>query len=439
MRKAFDLRPLDFGDVVSRSFSLFMANFVGYLRWVLLMWLLPMLVVAVLFFFALEPYDWAGSVTRPEPSVFEANRYAVYHWLLSLASLVFAYTTGASGIYYMTARVYVGGNPSLSEVTKAVYARFAHVAGAGFLHVMALLAICVACIMPPILMAQNDSRGGAIALGMLLWLAFIPLILWYYSTFSLNTTVVMLDDADASESFARGARLSKRFRMRLVGLLVVTMLLVGAPGIPGLLSIPAILAESLLAEDAGSPLLGVVVGLAWNAMLLPLFFIPMVVYYFDMRCRKESYDLAVMARNFGIEEGEMQRFGFNPHQGYMPKGWKGERNRRHRNVRKPMQRPAALRHAAAGMPVAQPWGPQPGMPGQFPGAPPQQWGPPQGQWGPPQQQWGPPAGPQQWGPPQGQPQWGPPNQQWQPNPDAPPLPGVRRPPNFPNPGDPRRR
>ncbi|MCA8911692.1 MAG: hypothetical protein KDB82_08295 [Planctomycetes bacterium] len=436
MRKAFDLRPLDFNDVVGRSFSLFMANFVGYLRWMLIMWLLPMLVVAVLFYFALEPFDWAGSTMRPQPSLLEPNHYSVYVWLLHLASVVFAFTTGASGIYYMTSRIYVGDNPSLNSVMRAVYSRFTHVAGTGFVHVMALVAITVGCIAPPVMMGKADSAGGAVLLGLLLWGGFIPIILWYNSTYGLNTVSVMLDDAESMETYGRSAYLTKRFRMRYAGIIFVSVLLVGAPGVPGLLSIPGIVAQNLLVDDAGTPLLGVVVGLMWDALLLPLFFIPPVVYYFDMRCRKESYDLAVMARNFGIAEGEMQRFRFNPHMGYVPKGWKGDPNRRrHKQVRKPNQRPAAVRHANAGMQVAQPWGPQPGMGAGFPGGQPN-WGPPPGQqqWGPPQgppQQWGPPQGPpQQWGPPPGQqwqnPQWGPPN------PNPPSLPGVRRPPNYPN-------
>ncbi|MCA8945230.1 MAG: hypothetical protein KDB29_03310 [Planctomycetes bacterium] len=432
MRKAFDLRPLDFNDVIGRSFSLYTANFVAYLRWFLLMWLLPMMVVAVVFYFALDPYDWSGSLTRPEPSLFEPNRYALYHWILQLSALLFGFTTGASGIYYMTARVYVGGNPTLTEVMRAVYQRFGHVAGTGFLHVCVLIAISVACIMPPILLVGANSKGAGVLLGMVLWCAYVPLILWYYAAYGLNTSTVMLDEAETTESFGRSAYLSKGFRMRVAGILFVTILVVGAPGVPGLLSIPAIVAETMLVNDAGSPLLGVMVGLLSNALLLPLFFIPFVVYYFDMRCRKESYDLAVMARNFGIAEGEMQRFRFNPHLGYVPKGWKGERTRKRKGVRKPNQRPAAVRHAAAGMQMAQPWGPQPGMPGGFPGGA-QQWGPPPA---PPQPQWAPPPG--QWQ----NPQWGPPqspqNPQYQPNPNPPPLPGVRRPISPPNPHDPRR-
>lgn len=434
MRKAFDLRPLDFNDVLGRGFSLFMANFVGCLRWFLVMWLLPMLAVAVLFYFALEPYDWVGSLDRESPSLFEPNRYAIYFWLLKFAGLSLAFSTGASGIYYMTARVYVGGNPSLSEVMRAVYSRFSQVAGIAFLHVMIVGGLTLACWAPPFMLWDSGEKGTAVLLGFLLWSAWLPLLLWYWSVYGLNTPVVMLDDAEATEAFTRSAYLTKRARMRLIGVLVVVTMVVGAPGIPGLLGIPGAVFELLLVKEE-LPLLGVIANVAWDAVLLPLFFTPFVVYYFDMRCRKESYDLAVMARNFGIEEGEMQRYRFNPGLGYTPKGWTGQPGRRRPAVRKPVQRPAAVRHASAGMPVApidfahgaQPqWGPQPGMPGAFPGGNPQWQAPPQWpQQMPPQPGW----------PQQASPQW---QAAPQPNPNPPPLPGVRRPgPSFP-PGGPRR-
>jgi hypothetical protein len=417
MRKAFDLRPLDFSDVLGRSFSLYTANFVGYLRWFSIMWLLPMLVVSGLLYLALNPFDWVGIPGRESPSLVEPNRYAAYFWLVKIAAVVFAFTTGASGVYYMTARVYVGGNPGLNEVMRAVGKRFSHVAGAGFMHEIALVGITFGCLAPPFLLWEGD-KGFAVLAGFVGWLAWLPLMLWYTAVFALNTPAIMLDDAEATEAYQRSAFLTKRSRGRLMGVTLVTVLVVGAPGIPGLLSIPAIVGRELLV-DAEFPLIALVVELAWDAVLLPLFFIPLVVYYFDMRCRKESYDLAVMARNFGIDEAEMARFRFNPDLGYMPKGWKGERSRREKIVRPPQPRMPQPR-----MPVG-PWGPQPGITGgPFGGAQGGQWAPPpdQQQWGPPQNpQWGPPPqnSPQggQWAPPQPQnPQWapGPPNPQFGP-------------------------
>ena len=415
MRKALDLRPLSFSDVMSRSFSLYAANFVGYLRWFMLMWLLPMVAVAGIFYFALDPYDWVGNPAREEPGILEPSRYAAYFWIVKIAAVVLAFTTGASGVYYLTARVYAGGNPGFSEVAQAVYTRFGHIFGAGFLHTLVLVGLTAFCWFTPILVGQSELEVG-ILLGLLLWLGWPVLMLWYLGVWGLTTPVVVLDDAQATEAYSRSGFLTKSWRMRLIGIFVTAALLAGAPGVPGLLSIPGILLAHLAAEHMGH-LAAQMVSLFWAALLLPLFFVPVVIYYFDMRCRKEGYDLAVMALNFGIAEGELARYRFNPGLGYYPKGWKGERGRR-QGVRRPAQRAPAQRHQNSGMAVAQPmpFGPQPGMTGGWPQQQPQQ--PPQQPW-PPQQQW-PQQPPQQPWPPQAPP-----------NPNAPPLPPMNRPPQYP--------
>lgn len=437
MRKAFDLRPLVFGDVLGRSFSLYTSNFVSYLRWFALFWLFPMLAVAVLFYFALDPYDWATHAHREAPSMVEPNRYSAYHWLVRVAGVLFAVTTGACGVYFISARAYVGGGVGLGELMRAVRERFAHVFGVGFLHYITVVGWTGFCWATPFLLADANNDGAALVAGFFLWLGWLPVLFWYLGVFGLNTVAPMLDDAEALEAYGRSRYLTRRMRWRLVGLMVVAALIVGAPGIPGLLTIPGIIAANLL-EGENLPLLGVVVGLCWDAVLLPLFFIPLVVYYFDMRCRKESYDLAVMALNFGIDEGELQRYRFNPDMGYFPKDWKGsrDRGRRRSHVRMPQQRSAQARHAAAGMEVAQPaWGP-----------PPADWGAPQplpGQWGPPPQQvdqWGRPIPPQQpvdqWGRPLPPPNQPPPQNQWSP-PNQPPNQGLS-PLQLPNRRGPRR-
>ena len=43
MRKAYDLRPLDFGDILGRSFSLFTSHFTRFVLLFAFLYLLPVL------------------------------------------------------------------------------------------------------------------------------------------------------------------------------------------------------------------------------------------------------------------------------------------------------------------------------------------------------------------------------------------------------------
>jgi hypothetical protein len=468
MRQALDLRQLNFGDTLSRSFALFTRNALGYTRWMLLVYLLPMLGLHTWLYFLMEPYAW---VDRPgaEPGIFDLDtRWAQYTWLTTIAGVLLATSVAAAGIYYLTARLYVGASPSLGELFRALKARVGHLTGISFLHIAACAGLIAGAYAIPALMGLDGNEVGGWLMAILVCTPALVLIMaWYLGRWGLNRAVVMLDDAETTDAFQRSSYLTERFRWRLFGLGFVIMLLVGAPGIPGLLSAPGIVAKAL-ATEGGWHLAADLLMVAWSGLLLPVFFIAPVVYYFDMRCRKESYDLAVMARNFGIEEAEMLRHRMNPGMGYYPPGYTGDRGRR--------ERKPATRRLAAGQPAAvgagpAAWGPKwPGAgvgagvppqpqwqtPGPMPqpGMPQRPWPQQQPQWPTPQQpQWPAPQQPQQpqWPAPQQpqQPQWPapqqPPQQQWPaprqpqwpapgqlppaagPRPDAPPLPKWRPP------------
>lgn len=407
MRRAFDLKPLAFGDVMGRGFSLYASAFVGFVRWFLIAYTLPMLVLTLGLYFLFDPYGWVGHSARTEQSVLEATSRAAYYWLLKLAAIVLGFSVGAAGIYYQAARVYVGGKPTLGEVVKALGTRSGHMLGSSFLFVILLLVITIACFAIPAGTALDGNVAGGVALAVLFAFGWVPLIGWYTGSCGLCVPVTVLDDCTGGESFTRSLYLTKGYRMRLFGVLISAMLLVGAPGVPGLLTLPAWIGQELLLTKAGSPLAGDLIRVCWDGFLLPLFFAPVVVYYFDMRCRKEGYDLAVMARNFGIEEGEMMRYRMNPHMGYTPPGYKPPKGRR--SGRQPVVRPPQPQ------PFMQPhWQQQPPPPG----------------WMPPPPGW------------QQVPQMPPPSG-WQQGPQMPPPPGWQQgpatPPRRPNLPLPRRR
>jgi hypothetical protein len=313
MRKALDLKPLEFGDVLGRSVSLYTSALAGFIGWFALAWTLPMISLTLLLYMLLEPYGTAG--IAEEQSIWAAGPYAAYVWLLQIAAIFLGFGVGAAGVYYLAARLYVGASPTFGEVAKAVQARAGALLSASTLHVLALLGITFLLLgFPIIAIIDGAVMEGAMFL-FLLGILWVGLILWYLGACQLNVPCVMLDDSSAGESFGRSLFLTSRFRLRVIGLILTTMLIVGAPGVPGLMTAPAIAGAYLLKEF---PLTADLIYVAWQGALLPLFFIPLTVFYFDMRCRKEGYDLAVMARNFGIEEGEMLRYGMNPGLGYDP-------------------------------------------------------------------------------------------------------------------------
>lgn len=330
MPAAFDLRPLFFGDHIGRAFSMFMRQWVPLARWYAPAFLLPAVVLTAGLHSLLQPYAWVATHS-PEPSVFDANAVAAYFWLVRALALAMAQWLAAAGVLFMAARMYVGEEPVFRATARAVWRRALPLTGVTLVHLLALSAILLVCFGPAWAMAESPGRNSSfwgVVIGIFCSAPAAALAaVLYLGRFGLAHTCVMLDDADTAGAFARSAHLSRGFRWRLGMLWLVMAFLTGVPGLWSVLDIPGLVGRKLV-FDAGWPLGGDMLHLGWQALLGPVLWLPLVVFYFDQRSRKEGYDLAVMARSFGIDEGELLRFSMDSRLGYVPKGFRGERRHR---------------------------------------------------------------------------------------------------------------
>jgi hypothetical protein len=286
-------------------------------------------------------------------------------------------------------------------------------------------------------------------------IAFIAPGVWVFVVFSLAVPALMLENAGPIESMGRSFNLIKDHWWRTFGFYLLTALLVGVVSaiVGGILV--AVTLATLDESSVAALAVQSVVNVISQVVTTPLIAAVIAVQYFDLRIRKEAFDLQLLAQSIGGEAPTQA-----PAPGAMP--W----------VAPPGWGPAGW-----GQPAPATWGPAPGgQPQAWGQPPPQQWGQPGGQppqpqgWGqpqqpgapppqqqgaPPPQQWGQPPGgqppPQQWGQPQSAPgplpqQWGeqPPAQQqppdqpprWEPPapPQSPPEPGQQwEPPAPPDP------
>jgi hypothetical protein len=132
------------------------------------------------------------------------------------------------------------------------------------------------------LIVAGLARGILIVLGVLLLL--VPgLIL--AAGYAVVAQVVVLEDPESPlDSLGRSWFLTKGFRMRALGLGIVLTLVTAIPAF----------AATLVSTLVGLTTLGLVIGSIATVILSPLVPCGLTLYYYDLRVRKEAFDLQTL-------------------------------------------------------------------------------------------------------------------------------------------------
>jgi hypothetical protein len=392
------LRPLDIGQKIDAAIKLTTRNF-GTLATIVLLVAAPVQILTVLVTLSTLPEDYTvgdsfgGGTASPDTGVDVSTGYWVGLAIVTLLSM-FVYLLTTAGCFKAIGHAYLGEKIDWRESLGFAMKR---------LHSVLWVSILV---------------GLAVIGGV--FLIFVGAI-WLGVAFSLALPALLLENKKGTDALGRSYNLIKGRWWRTFGLLLAgyTLASVISGIVQGILA--ALMFVAVGDDSALSVVLSGLAGLAGQVITTPFVAALTVVLYFDLRVRKEAFDLQLLAQAMGG------------------------------------QAPTDVM-AGQGMPwvAPQPWGagqagwgqPQGGQPP----AQPQQWGQPQPQaWGQPppgpaqpgQPQAPPPAGPPAGGdaPAEGS-QWGqpqpPPPQPWQPPapPEDPPAPPQQwEPPAPPDPPD----
>jgi len=116
-------------------------------------------------------------------------------------------------------------------------------------------------------------------------LLIIPGIV-FYLWFALWQVVVVLEGKWGRDALKRSKELGKGFYLRiLVVLIIMTVLIMLPVFVIGFIS-------AFMAGEAGSILIALL-----QTLIMPIVLIPLVLMYYDLRVRKESYDTTALAED----------------------------------------------------------------------------------------------------------------------------------------------
>ena len=380
------LRPLDVGQKIDAAIKLVTRNF-GTLARIVLIVAAPVQLLAFVVTASTVPDDYTvgsnfgGGGATPESDVDASSGFWVGQGVVALLGiLVYVLTTAAC--FRAIGQAYLGERPDWRASLGYAAKRIHSVLWIFFLAGLAVLVGFICLIIP----------------GIYLWNAFY-----------LVMPILLLERLKGASALGRAVRLIRNHWWRTFGVLIAGNILaqVISSIVQGLLA--ALMFVAVGDDSVVALALSGIAGLAGQLITTPFIAALITVVYFDLRVRKEAFDLQLLAQAMSGGSAEAavvaepggahppaQTYGA-PVQWGPPGQW---------------QQPGT---PPGGWPQPQPgaWGQQPPtQPGQP--APPPGWGPP-AQPGQPPAGWGSPGQPVQEGPPQSPPGQAPP-EPWQPPP-----------------------
>jgi len=258
-----DLRPLSIGDILDRTFSLYRRHF---LLFVGIAGIPQLLVLA----FSLARILFLGNPLDRLTTLGTSNLGTTI--LLSLVSLVvalFAYLYSQGGAMLAISELYLGRTTTIAESLRKVSGDLWYLFGVTILSGLAILGALILLIVPGIYVACR-------------LLVCVP--------------AALIEKRSPREALSRSFELTKDFAGRAFVILVLSVVLTYAAQL--LLAIPASVA--LVLRVGGPSMIRfwtavTQVGSSIASILVtPILLIATAVFYFDLRVRKEGFDLQFM-------------------------------------------------------------------------------------------------------------------------------------------------
>lgn len=300
---AYELRPLSLGELLDRTFTLYRGNFLVFAG----ILLLPIFVNLPLQFAILRIQGAPFPIGRASSSP------RLLFYIVAFAPLLwFVYAVAHAAMTYAVSDAYLGRPSTIAEAYRKIRGSVWRVIGVslgvgirilGFttLLVTLLVVIPVAAVMPSALAARGgapDRTMGAIALIVLLALApvAIMLVLWFTVRYTVSIPAVVLENTKAGAAIRRSVELSKGRRWQ--GLLALLLGVVINYAMVGLFQGPFYAAMAVLRIKGHLPLwltLSMTLSSSIAAVIAgPVPMIIFVIFYYDLRIRKEAFDLHQM-------------------------------------------------------------------------------------------------------------------------------------------------
>jgi len=278
-----DLRPMDFGEILDGSLMIYRRHFGLFLKLAVTALSVPLV---LLVYFVLR------ALTDLQQNPVRALVYLLPIGLVYyVASLVL--TTGTIRIISDS---YLGREPQLRDALSLGWSKIWPLTAVGFGKGIVAMLILLGCgVVVGIGVAVLKGAGVLLAVALVAggtWFLFFVLC-----GYGVTTPVVVLEELRSSfDAFGRSWELTRSFKLKVAGLFFVAVLLTNF--------IPSFVFRGLGALFLQSvPPLGIAltaVGYVAPLALAPVLAAVITLVYYDLRVRREAFDLQVLGQRLGI-------------------------------------------------------------------------------------------------------------------------------------------
>jgi hypothetical protein len=282
------LRPLSTGELLDTTFSLYRSRFPLFVGLVAL----PYLV--------LLPLQILNDV-RFRGSGFSFDTSRVLLTILLWVAMVIVSAASQAATLVAVSGLYLGRVVSVVGSLAKITRRIVPLCTLSVVLFMGFAVLALLLVGPGILLAAMSSLTIVsfivLAIGSLLFVVFTVILAL---TFSLAVPAVVLEDRGIWNALGRSANLTAGFRLRI--LLIYVLFIIILTVVTVLLSLPVGVANVVMVMQNGPGtilpgwllMLNTVSSFLTQCLVGPLMTIAIAVLYYDVRVRKEAFDLQLM-------------------------------------------------------------------------------------------------------------------------------------------------
>lgn len=292
-----DLRPMEFGEILDGALSLFRRHFRLFLKLSLTVMWLP---IAILLYWRIR---FLGLQGTPEQAaaLLMADIVPFVLWIVVFGIVYgFAVLLLTAGSIRIISDSYLGREPKFAD---ALAFGFGKIVPLFLVGVGKSLLLMLVIILGSVVIGVSAALGKVLGVGIAILVtlaAFVGtcwLVLFVASGYMVTTPVVVLESLpSAFDSFARSWELTRAAKRKVFGLVFVGYLLASL-----LPSIVLSVLNELVKEMIPAGLLPwTIVSAAVPILLAPMIPCILTLAYYDLRVRREGFDLQLLGEQLGI-------------------------------------------------------------------------------------------------------------------------------------------